>query len=103
SGESAPGPPDVLDSIIDEAVLSTPSLKHIELADLQAATIGTGPSPGGDTPAADMPAPDSPMPDSPIKVMVIGDSTSYGIAQGLAGATAARFDVLWAGKRNCPL
>ena len=103
SGESAPGPPDVLDSIIDEAVLSTPSLKHIELADLQAATIGTGPSPGGDTPAADMPTPDSPMPDSPIKVMVIGDSTSYGIAQGLAGSTAARFDVLWAGKRNCPL
>lgn len=102
-GESPSGPPDVLDSIIAEAVLSTPSLRHIELADLQAATINVASAPLADASSTDVSMPDSSAADSPMRVMVIGDSTSYGIAQGLAGSTTARFDVLWAGKRNCPL
>ena len=108
--------PDALDSIIDEAVLSTPSLSRVELADLQPAAVGgqpmhdasvpDAPVPGAVMPDAVVPGavmPDAVMPDAVMKVMVIGDSTSYGIARGLAGSTSAGFDVLWAGKRNCPL
>jgi len=90
--------PDVLDTIIGEAVLSTPSLRYVELADLLPAMI----SEPAEAALGDVAVPDGAA-DDPLKVMVIGDSTSYGIAQGLAASTSARFDVLWAGKRNCPL
>ena len=96
-GSSGARMPDVLDTIIDEAVLSTPSLSRVGLADLRPAAVGGSVTPMPGSAPAQMPA------DVPLKVMVIGDSTSYGIAQGLAGSTAAPFDVLWAGKRNCPI
>ncbi len=37
------------------------------------------------------------------RVMVIGDSSSFGVAQALHNVGADRFDVVWAGGRNCPM
>ena len=37
------------------------------------------------------------------RVMVIGDSTSYGISAAINNVAGDRFSVLWAGGRNCPL
>ncbi len=37
------------------------------------------------------------------RVMVIGDSSSFGVAQALHNVAADRFEVVWAGGRNCPL
>ena len=97
------GTPDLLDVVIDEAVLSTPSLRRISLADLRPSDIGIL---GSVQPAASRPI-DSPTTTAPaparLKVMVIGDSTSYGFAQALARSTTEPFDVLWSGKRNCPI
>ena len=36
-------------------------------------------------------------------VMVIGDSTSYGISAAINNVAGDRYSVLWAGGRNCPL
>ncbi len=97
------GTPDLLDAVIDEAVLSTPSLRRIAVADLRPSDVGilATVEPIGSQPidTATTPAP-APV---PLKVMVIGDSTSYGFAQALARSTVEPFDVLWAGKRNCPI
>ena len=41
--------------------------------------------------------------DARSRVMVIGDSSSFGVAQALHGTASDRLDVLWAGGRNCPL
>ena len=38
-----------------------------------------------------------------LKVMVIGDSTSYGVAAGLDDVAGDRKEVLWAGLRTCPI
>lgn len=38
-----------------------------------------------------------------IRVMVIGDSSSFGVAQALHNVAADQFRVVWAGGRNCPL
>ena len=110
------GPPDLLDAMIDEAVLSTPSLRRIALADLRPSDIGIPVSvrPAAGQPASSRPAGSQPAASTstagtiapaavPLKVMVIGDSTSYGFAQALARSTTEPFDVLWAGKRNCPI
>jgi hypothetical protein len=37
------------------------------------------------------------------RVMVIGDSTSYGISAAINNVAGDRYSVLWAGGRNCPL
>ena len=37
------------------------------------------------------------------RVMVIGDSTSYGISAAINNVAGDQFSVLWAGGRNCPL
>jgi peptidoglycan/LPS O-acetylase OafA/YrhL len=37
------------------------------------------------------------------RVMVIGDSSSFGVAQALHNVASDRFEVVWAGGRNCPL
>jgi hypothetical protein len=37
------------------------------------------------------------------RVMVIGDSTSYGISAAINNVASDRYSVLWAGGRNCPL
>jgi len=34
---------------------------------------------------------------------VIGDSTSFGLAEALDAVAEDQFNVLWAGGRNCPL
>lgn len=41
--------------------------------------------------------------DDRTRVVVIGDSTSYGVASAIDVAAGDRYDVLWAGGRNCPL
>ncbi|MFM9037909.1 MAG: acyltransferase family protein [Actinomycetota bacterium] len=41
--------------------------------------------------------------DARSRVMVIGDSTSFGLAQALHDTASDRLDVVWAGGRNCPL
>lgn len=41
--------------------------------------------------------------DDRTRVVVIGDSTSYGVAAAIDAAAGERYDVLWAGGRNCPL
>lgn len=38
-----------------------------------------------------------------VRVMVIGDSSSFGVAQALHNVASDRFEVVWAGGRNCPL
>ena len=38
-----------------------------------------------------------------IKVLVIGDSTSFGIASALSCSGAGKVQVLWGGGQNCPL
>ena len=38
-----------------------------------------------------------------VRIMVVGDSTSFGVAEQLDDIAADRYDVLWAGRRNCPL
>jgi len=37
------------------------------------------------------------------RLLVIGDSSSFGLAQALHNVAADRFEVVWAGGRNCPL
>ena len=41
--------------------------------------------------------------DSRDRVMVIGDSTSFGLAQAIHNVAGERYEVVWAGGRNCPL
>lgn len=36
-------------------------------------------------------------------IVVIGDSSSFGLAQALHDVAGSEFDVVWAGGRNCPL
>jgi len=42
-------------------------------------------------------------PTEQARVIVIGDSSSYGLAQALHDVAGSEFDVVWAGGRNCPL
>ncbi|MBU3688462.1 MAG: hypothetical protein B7C54_12070 [Acidimicrobiales bacterium mtb01] len=42
-------------------------------------------------------------PDERVRVLVIGDSTSFGLAEALDAVAEDQFNVLWAGGRNCPL
>jgi peptidoglycan/LPS O-acetylase OafA/YrhL len=39
----------------------------------------------------------------PVKVLVIGDSTSFLVADALSDAAAGALEVLWAGQQGCPL
>lgn len=41
--------------------------------------------------------------DERIRVIVIGDSVSFGVAQAIDAEASDRYDVVWAGGRNCPL
>jgi hypothetical protein len=41
--------------------------------------------------------------DDRTRVVVIGDSVSYGVARALNDVARERYDVVWAGGRNCPL
>jgi len=41
--------------------------------------------------------------DDRTRVMVIGDSTSFGVATAINATVGERYSVLWAGGRNCPL
>lgn len=41
--------------------------------------------------------------DRRTRVMVIGDSTSYGVAGAIDSVAGDAYDVLWAGGRNCPI
>ena len=41
--------------------------------------------------------------DDRTRVMVIGDSTSFGVATAINSSVGERYSVLWAGGRNCPL
>ena len=41
--------------------------------------------------------------DHRTRVMVIGDSTSFGVATAIDDTVGDRYSVLWAGGRNCPL
>ena len=41
--------------------------------------------------------------DDRTRVVVIGDSVSYGVARALNDVARDRYDVVWAGGRNCPL
>jgi hypothetical protein len=98
---SDPNLPDFLDQIISEARLSTPSMRQTTIDKLGASDLGASLVVGA--PAGGQDSPPNVPPTMPLKVMVTGDSTSFGLAQGLAGSTVASFDVVWAGKRNCPL
>ena len=41
--------------------------------------------------------------DQRTRVVVVGDSVSYGVARALNDVARERYDVVWAGGRNCPL
>ena len=45
----------------------------------------------------------SDAPDGRSRVLVIGDSTSFGLAEALDAVAGDELNVLWAGGRNCPL
>ena len=45
----------------------------------------------------------SDAPDDRARVLVIGDSTSFGLAEALDTVAGDELNVLWAGGRNCPL
>ncbi|MFM7488735.1 MAG: acyltransferase family protein, partial [Actinomycetota bacterium] len=45
----------------------------------------------------------SDAPDDRTRVLVIGDSTSFGLAEALDTVAGDELNVLWAGGRNCPL
>ncbi|MCU1392607.1 MAG: putative acyltransferase [Ilumatobacteraceae bacterium] len=85
--DAAPSPGDLLSDVLTEAAVSSTNLSVHAVGDLDQAFV------------ADLATPAAPP---ALRVMVIGDSTSYGVATGLAGS-AEHLDVLWAGKRNCPL
>lgn len=53
--------------------------------------------------AAGVTTEDAAAPVERLAVMVIGDSTSYGIAVELDRQAGERLDVVWAGRNNCPL
>ena len=85
---------DFLSVALTEAAISMPSLHRVLLSDVHdyfAAHIVAGRfSP-------------SIAATAPQRVMVIGDSTSYGVALSLSKQHGDGFDVMWVGKRNCPL
>jgi peptidoglycan/LPS O-acetylase OafA/YrhL len=87
---------DFLDTVLAEASVSSTDLTVVTVAQVDAALAsklaGLRPT------QASAPRPGS----QKLRVMVIGDSTSYGVARGLADS-GQPVDVLWAGKRNCPL
>ena len=91
--DTAPAAGDPLDAILDEASLSTTNLSRdgVDAIDPAAVRAWVAPTP-----------PPSPSSSAALRVLVIGDSTSYGVATGLA-ASAEHLVVLWAGKRNCAL
>ena len=39
----------------------------------------------------------------PLRVLVLGDSTSFLVADALSGAASGSLDVVWAGQEGCPL
>ncbi len=73
------------------AFLESASLRLTEVAYL---------TPGELAPAMYQPAT---HPTTRQRVMIIGDSASYGVAIELDRLAGDRFDVLWAGRHNCPL
>ena len=88
---------DFLDTVLAEARVSSTELTAVALPSVDAAFVSGLVAPlqaaaAGGTVAAD----------TNLRVMVIGDSTSYGVARGLADS-GQPLDVLWAGRRNCPL
>ncbi len=85
---------DILSAALTEAVISTPSLHRVFLSDVHDYFTT---HPVGATSSASSSA------TAPLRVMVIGDSTSYGVALSLSRQPGERFDVMWVGKRNCPL
>ena len=92
---------------VDEVVLAHPSVHRVEssrlLVDVRGAlrivksgpdrSTASGPEVVGLRP---------PVIDEPLKVLVIGDSTSYGLAAALARVDGG-LDVVWGGGANCPL
>jgi hypothetical protein len=87
--DTAPATGDPLDAAIDEASVSTTNLSRHDVDAIDPAFVSALVAPPPSSSAA-------------LRVLVIGDSTSYGVATGLAGS-AEHLAVLWAGKRNCAL
>ena len=79
---------DTLSGWLGEAVLGVPGAQQAALADIDGAWLN-GQVAGSDA--------------SRLRVMVIGDSTSYGVAIDIDRLAGERYDVLWAGFRNCPI
>jgi peptidoglycan/LPS O-acetylase OafA/YrhL len=85
----AAGSVDPLPQWLHAAVLSSPDMVGLALTDLDAsmyAPLGLQAAPAARR-----------------KVMVIGDSTSYGVAVDIDQLAGDRYEVVWAGARNCPL
>jgi peptidoglycan/LPS O-acetylase OafA/YrhL len=87
-GATDPAVLDSLPSMIDEAAAATPNTTVVTDGQLSATTL-----------AALVPAPQSA---SRTRVMVVGDSVSYGLAVQLDAVAPDRFSVVWAGGQNCP-
>ncbi|MCU1399487.1 MAG: Lipopolysaccharide modification acyltransferase [Acidimicrobiales bacterium] len=79
---------DFLDGVLAEVAVSTEAVSRRAVNDVDRGFVD------------DLLAP--PRSAATLNVMVIGDSTSYGVATGLAGS-AEDVRVLWAGRRNCAL
>ena len=90
--DAAPLVPDVADplpSLLAEAVLGSVNTVAVQLADIGPGTYASAPSAEGS--------------DAPARVMVLGDSASYGVAVDLHEVAGDRLEVMWAGRKNCPL
>lgn len=88
--DTAPQAGDFLDGVLGEATISTTGLLRHPADGIDRAFL------------ASLVAPPAPTTASALRVLVVGDSTSYGVATGLAGSSE-HLAVLWAGKRNCGL
>lgn len=82
-----PGEGDLLTRVLAEAAVSTTTLTVRHVTEVDAGFV--------DGLVA-------PAPPRGLRVMVIGDSTSYGVADALAHS-GLQLVVLWAGHRNCPM
>jgi peptidoglycan/LPS O-acetylase OafA/YrhL len=83
--DSVEGAADPLGGFLDGATLQSVGIVRSALADLQPAMFSSTTEQGR------------------AKVMLIGDSTSYGVAVELDAMAGDRLEVLWAGRRNCPI
>ena len=96
---------DALSVVDNEIDLAHPEAWLVDSKHLRAEAerlVGRGPSESPSSSSTSVAATVAPPAASRLRLMVIGDSTSYDVAASLA-RTASGFEVTWAGGANCPV